>query len=59
MYGLMCSCVGQKDFMTCTLNPRSVLQVYQHVYLALLYGLLAIKSVLVDDFMAVQEVRLR
>ena len=28
---------------------------YQHLYLALLYGLLAIKSVLVDDFMALAE----
>jgi len=31
------------------------LQSYQHVYLALLYGLLAIKSVLVDDFTALAE----
>ena len=30
-------------------------QSYQHVYLALLYGLLAIKSVLVDDFTALAE----
>jgi len=28
---------------------------YQHIYLALLYGLLAIKSVLVDDFAAIAD----
>lgn len=28
---------------------------YQHLYLGFLYGLLAIKSVLVDDFMALVE----
>ena len=27
-----------------------VMQAYQHIYLALLYGLLAIKSILLDDF---------
>lgn len=28
-------------------------QAYQHIYLALLYGLLAIKSVLLDDFQSI------
>ena len=29
------------------------MQAYQHIYLALLYGLLAIKSVLLDDFQSI------
>ena len=37
------------------LNLALGVQSYQHVYLALLYGLLAIKSVLVDDFTALAE----
>lgn len=31
----------------------ALLQAYQHIYLGALYGLLAIKSVLLDDFMAI------
>lgn len=30
-----------------------VLQAYQHIYLALLYGLLAIKSIILDDFQSI------
>lgn len=30
-----------------------MLQAYQHIYLGALYGLLALKSVLLDDFMAI------
>lgn len=31
---------------------RGGVQAYQHLYLGLLYGLLSVKSVLVDDFQA-------
>jgi hypothetical protein len=31
------------------------MQVYQHLYLAFLYGLLKVKSVLVDDFAALAK----
>lgn len=30
-----------------------MLQAYQHIYLALLYGLLAIKSIILDDFQSI------
>nr|ADB81956.1 delta 5 desaturase [Lobosphaera incisa]AEU04699.1 fatty acid delta-5-desaturase [Lobosphaera incisa]AID50177.1 delta-5 fatty acid desaturase [Lobosphaera incisa] len=36
-------------------QPQQSYQAYQHIYLAFLYGLLAIKSVLLDDFMALSS----
>ncbi|KAK9809846.1 hypothetical protein WJX72_000310 [[Myrmecia] bisecta] len=36
-------------------QPKQSYQAYQHIYLAFLYGLLAIKSVLLDDFNALAE----
>ena len=32
-----------------------MLQAYQHIYLGLLYGLLALKSVLLDDFQSISS----
>lgn len=42
--------------MLAVVNPalyELVVQAYQHIYLGLLYGLLAIKSILLDDFQSI------
>eukprot|EP00741_Cyanophora_paradoxa_P006670 tig00001030_g6451.t1 len=36
-------------------QPHQSYQKYQHIYLAFLYGLLALKSVLFDDFLAISK----
>eukprot|EP00873_Tetraselmis_striata_P024749 jgi/Tetstr1/445013/TSEL_032821.t1 len=48
--------VSEKDVRRVTsFQPWHGYQKYQHIYLALLYGLLALKSVLLDDFTALLE----
>jgi len=51
--------VTDKDVRRVTQHqPWHSYQRYQHLYLALLYGLLSLKSVLVDDFAALSEGRI-